>query len=332
MLAKKSENPENDPGREQLPDCSIVVPVYNEQDAVEPFVAAIDAALSELPLNWEIIFVNDGSLDLTFERIRQAASSASRIRAIDLSRNFGKEIALCAGLDHAFGKTVVPMDVDLQDPPDLIPRMLQLWKDGFEVVQARRADRSSDGFVKRATAKLFYRFINRLSPTKIPDNVGDFRLLDAKVVNALRQFRERERFMKGIFASVGFRTATIDYARPERLNGKTKFSIVSLAQLSIQGITSFSSMPLKIWTYLGLLVALSGLVYAAYIIANTIITGIQVPGYASIVVFILFFNGLTLIGMGIQGEYLARVFVEVKSRPLYIVRETLSLSGDRPAL
>lgn len=314
-----------------IADLTIVVPVYNEEAAIHPFVERIKEVLDGDMPNWEILFVNDGSSDRTLEKIRQAHKVDGRIRAIDFSRNYGKEIALSAGLDNASGRAVVPMDVDLQDPVELIPQMVALWREGFEVILARRSDRRADSLLKRTSAALFYRTINRMSPIAIPDNVGDFRLIDAQVVAALRQYRERERFMKGIFASVGFRTATIDYVRPQRAHGSTKFSAVGLAQLSIQGITSFSALPLKIWTYIGVLIAASGLLYASYIAIHTMITGVEVPGYASIIVFMLFFNGLTLIGMGIQGEYIARIFSEVKNRSLYLIRETIGSSGDKDA-
>lgn len=310
------------------PLISIVVPVFNEEAVISSFLERICPILSGETEAWEILFINDGSRDATLDIVREAARSDKRIRALDLSRNFGKEAALSAGLDHATGRSIVVIDVDLQDPPELIPEMLNLWQEGFEVVQARRADRSSDSFFKRGTATVFYRLINALSSNAIPANVGDYRMLDAKVVEALKQYGERERFMKGIFAHVGFRTATIDYERAVRARGRTKFSFVSLAQLSIQGITSFSAFPLKIWTYVGLLVAASGLLYAAFVVARTMITGIEVPGYASLLVFMLFFNGLTLCGMGIQGEYMARIFSEVKGRPLYIVRERLGCVDD----
>lgn len=311
---------ETDMPRGPQPDISLIVPVFNEEGVIAAFVEGVEPALVKTGLSWEIVFVNDGSNDQTFDEIAALAAIDSRIRAIDLSRNFGKEIALSAGLDEARGRAAIPIDVDLQDPPSLIPEMVALWHQGYEVVQARRVDRSSDGPFKRVSAALFYGLINRLSSTRITANVGDFRLLDQRVVAALRQYRERERFMKGIFASAGYRTATIDYARPARGVGTTKFSAIALAQLSIQGITSFSALPLKIWTYVGLLVALSSLLYASFIVFNTLIFGVDVPGYASLLVFVLFFNGLTLIGLGVQGEYIARIFTEVKQRPLYLIR------------
>jgi polyisoprenyl-phosphate glycosyltransferase len=310
------------------PDISLIVPVLNEELSIRPFIERTASVLEQAGLSWDVVFVNDGSTDGTLREIREARARYPQIRALDLSRNFGKEIALSAGLDHAHGRAVVPLDVDLQDPPELIPDMVALWRQGFEIVQARRDDRSSDSWFKRHSADLFYSLISRLSPLPIPRHVGDFRLLDAKVVQTLRLYRERERFMKGIFASVGFKTATVDYARPERAIGRSRFSVLKLAQLSIEGITSFSVLPLKIWTYIGLLVALASLGYAAVIAIRTLYTGVEVPGYASIVVFLLFLNGLTLIGLGVLGEYLARVFSEVKARPLYIIREEIGPGPD----
>lgn len=309
-----------------LPELSLVVPVFNEEAAIEPFIAAIEPVLSAITPDWEIVFVNDGSRDATLALIRAAHGRDARVRGIDFSRNFGKEIALCAGLDHARGRAVIPMDVDLQDPPELIAPMVEQWRAGYDVVLAQRVDRSADTPMKRRTAALFYRVIGRLAKVEIPPNVGDFRLIDARVVEALRGYRERERFMKGIFASVGFRTTTIPFVRPPRANGDTKFRTRALFRLAIEGIVSFSSAPLKIWTYIGVLAALGAVIYAAYVVAHTLITGVQVPGYASLIVIMLLFNGLTLIGLGIQGEYIARIFSEVKARPLYLVRERVGIT------
>ena len=315
-------------GDPAIPDITLIVPVLNEELSIRPFAERTVPILEQAGLSWDIIFVNDGSTDGTLREIRALRERYPQVSALDLSRNFGKEIALCAGLDHAHGRAVVPLDVDLQDPPELIPQMVELWREGYEVVQARRNDRKSDGWFKRRSADFFYRLISRLSPLPIPRHVGDFRLLDARVVQTLRLYRERERFMKGIFASVGYKTATVDYARPGRAVGTSRFSILKLAQLSIEGITSFSVLPLKIWTYIGLFVACAALAYAAAIAVRTLYFGVEVPGYASIVVFVLLLNGLMLIGMGIQGEYMARIFSEVKARPLYIVREQIGASAD----
>jgi glycosyltransferase involved in cell wall biosynthesis len=247
------------------------------------------------------------------------------VRAIDFSRNFGKEIALCAGLDHTLGKAVVPIDVDLQDPPELIVDMVDQWRQGFDVVLAQRIDRSSDSWMKRTTAALFYRLLGGLSQVSIPPNVGDFRLLDARVVEAVRGYRERARFMKGIFASLGYKTCMIPYVRAQRSEGESKFRPFQLLRLAIEGIVSFTDVPLKIWTYIGGMASLGAVLYASFILLRTLIFGIDVPGYASLIIFVLLFNGLTLMGLGIQGEYIARIFSEVKARPLYLVRETIGM-------
>lgn len=304
-------------------ELSIVVPVFNEEASIDTFLVAMTPVLDGVAARWEIVFVNDGSRDTTLEVIRAANARDGRVRAIDFSRNYGKEIALSAGLDFATGRAVIPMDVDLQDPPELIVEMMAKWRAGFDVVLAHRIDRTTDGMLKRTTAAAFYRLIARLSRIDIPANVGDFRLLDAAVVTALRAYPERERFMKGIFASVGFKTTAVPYTRAARAQGETKFKPRQLFNLALEGIVSFSTAPLKIWSYIGFTAALAALVYTVIIIARVLTTGIEVPGYASLIVMILLFNGLTLVGLGVQGEYLARIFTEVKARPMYLVRETI---------
>lgn len=319
MTGAAASQPEGRP----LPLISVVVPVYNEQDSIALFLAAMTPVLDAIDPAWEILFVNDGSRDGTLQSLRAAAKAEPRVRAIDLSRNYGKEVALSAGIDNAMGRAVVPMDVDLQDPPELLADMVAQWRDGFDVVLASRRDRSSDSFLKRTTARLFYRLIGRLSDTAIPANVGDFRLMDASVVEALRRYPERMRFMKGLFAHVGFRTAMVDYVRPERAAGETKFNGRKLFNLALEGIVSFSTLPLKIWTYIGLAAALVAAVYLLIIVFNTLVNGVDVPGYASLLSVMLFFNGLILMGLGVLGEYIARIFIEVKGRPLYLVRERI---------
>lgn len=309
----------------RLPELTVLVPVFNEADSIAPFVAALTPVLQAVTADWEILFVNDGSRDATVAAIRAAHDADPRIVAIDFSRNFGKEVALSAGLDHARGRAVIPMDVDLQDPPELIPEMVARWRAGADVVLARRSNRDSDTRLKRLTANMFYTMIGRLSDTRIPRNVGDFRLIDARVVAALRSYGERERFMKGIFAHVGFRTDTVTYVRPPRAHGTTKFRPVQLYNLALDGIVSFSTAPLKIWTYIGFLGALLAIIYTAVIVARTLFSGVDVPGYASLMVVVLVFNSILLIGMGVQGEYIARIFAEVKARPLYLVRERIGL-------
>ncbi|MGL4543741.1 MAG: glycosyltransferase family 2 protein, partial [Polymorphobacter sp.] len=268
--------------RDVVPELSIIVPVFNEEASIAPFMAALTPLLDAITTNWEVLFINDGSRDATLVAIRIAHGRDSRVRGLDFSRNFGKEVALSAGLDHARGRAVIPMDVDLQDPPELIADMVREWRAGAEVVLARRSNRNSDTWLKRQTAQLFYATIARVSKTQIPTNVGDFRLIDRCVVDALRSYPERQRFMKGIFADVGFHTATVSYVRPARAHGETKFKPVHLYNLAVDGIISFSSFPLKIWTYIGFAVALVAMAYTSLIIVRTLVSGVDVPGYASL--------------------------------------------------
>ncbi|WP_146926415.1 glycosyltransferase family 2 protein [Asaia bogorensis] len=300
---------------------SLVVPFYNESSMVSVFFDMITPVLDSVERTaWEIICIDDGSQDETLPKLIAAASRDSRIKVIEFSRNFGKEAALTAGIDLAKGDAVIPIDADLQDPPELIIRMVKAWREGSEVVLARRVDRSSDGFLKRKTAAWFYQAHNKLSKTKLPENVGDFRLMDRIVVNALKQLPERQRFMKGLFSWIGFKTITIDYARAERAAGKTKFSGFSLWNFALEGFTSFSTVPLRLWTYLGAVGAVLCLIYAVYIISTTVLFGSPVPGYASIFVSITFFGSIQLISIGLLGEYIGRIYIEVKQRPIYVLK------------
>jgi glycosyltransferase involved in cell wall biosynthesis len=306
------------------PLISIVAPFYNEGEAVDAFHRRVVEVLSAIPgLRFELVCVNDGSRDDTIDRLRSLVEADARVRVIDLSRNFGKEAALSAGLDAARGDAVIPIDADLQDPPELIPQMIERWREGYEVVLARRADRSTDTWAKRGTAALFYRLHGAIGEIRIPDNVGDFRLMDRRVVDALRELPERCRFMKGMFAWVGFRTVTIDYVRAPRTEGQTKFSGWRLWNLALEGITGFSTVPLRVWTYMGLAVALVAFLYAVFIIARTLVLGIDIPGYASLLVVVLFLGGIQMIGIGVIGEYIGRIYLEAKQRPVYVVRERI---------
>lgn len=311
------------------PTCflSIVVPMFNEAEAIDDFFASILTVLKNLGDSFEIVCVDDGSRDQTFDRLRSISAADERIKVLRLSRNFGKEIALTAGLDHTAGRVVVPIDADLQDPPELIPDMIAKWREGYDVILPRRTDRSSDSMVKRVGAASYYRLLDWLSAIDIPANVGDFRLMDRHVVEALALLPERARFMKGIFAWLGFRRAFIDFERKPRSAGTSKLKFRPLWNLALEGIVSFSHVPLRICSYFGFLSALLALVYGIYIVIKTLTYGIDVPGYASLIVVVLFMNGLTLLGLGVVGEYLSRVFLEVKGRPLYIVQETL---GELP--
>ena len=302
---------------------SIVCPMRNEEQSIDPFLARLVPVLEAIPgLEYELVCVNDGSTDRTLPRLLEAQALNPAIRVVDLSRNFGKEAALTAGIDAARGDAVVPIDVDLQDPPEVIPKLVERWREGFEVVLARRADRSSDSWLKRFSAGMFYRLHNRIADESIPEDVGDFRLLARPVVEALRLLPERRRFMKGLFAWVGFRTTAVEYVREPRHAGDSKFNGWRLWNLALEGVTSFSTLPLRIWTYLGLVISAGSLSYAAYILVRTLVQGVDVPGYASLLVSILFLGGVQLIGMGVLGEYVGRLYQEAKQRPIYIVRAT----------
>ena len=308
-------------------ELSLVVPVKDEETAIAPFLARVVAVLEAVDdpvaTSFEILFVDDGSSDTTLELIRQAHARDPRVRGISLSRNFGKEAALSAGIDVARGKSVVPLDVDLQDPPEALPSMIAKWRDGYDVVYGVRDNRETDSFPKRLTADLYYRAHNWLSTDKIPEHAGDFRLLDRRVVDVIRRMPERNRFMKGLFAWAGFRQAAVSYHREERKVGTTKYNYWKLWTLAIDGITSASTVPLRIWSYLGATVALGALAYAIFIIVRTLTSGITVPGYASMMVAVLFLGGLQLLSLGVLGEYVGRILTETKGRPLYVIREKI---------
>ncbi|AZO20606.1 MAG: glycosyltransferase [Mesorhizobium sp.] len=305
-----------------LATITLIIPVHNEEAAIAPFLKAVREAIDPLRERaaFEFIFVNDGSNDATLDRLIEAQRADPRINVIDLSRNFGKEAALTAGLDACDADAAIPIDVDLQDPPDVIPLLVDKWREGYEVVLAKRADRSSDSFLKQRSASLFYRVHNWIAQQKIPDDVGDFRLIDRQVIDALRSLPERRRFMKGLFAWVGFRTATVEYVRDQRIAGQSKFSGWRLWNFALEGITSFSTAPLEIWTYVGAAISALSFLYGLVIIAKTLLFGIDVPGYASLLVSVLFLGGIQLLGIGIIGQYLGRVYAEIKQRPIYIVR------------
>jgi len=307
-------------------EISLVVPMYNESEMIDTFFSQVLLLMESLQVDYEIVCVNDGSTDDTYIKLLRYNHINPRIKILDLSRNFGKESALTAGIENASGQAVIPLDADLQDPPELIEQMLEKWREGYDVVIGVRKDRESDSFFKRTTAKLFYKLIGKMGEVPIPMNAGDFRLLDRKVVNALMKIPERARFMKGIFAWLGFTQTFVYYTRPSRQAGQTKFKPWKLWNFALDGLISFSSMPLKVWTYLGLFVSMSSLFYMLFIITRTFIHGIDVPGYASLMVAILFFSGLNMIGLGILGEYISRVFIEVKQRPLYLIREKIGFT------
>ncbi|HMG47145.1 MAG TPA: glycosyltransferase family 2 protein [Allosphingosinicella sp.] len=315
------------------PVLTLIAPVKDEEEAIAPFLARVAPILDGLFADgaWEILFVDDGSEDNTLAAILRGHGADPRVRALSLSRNFGKEAALTAGLDYAAGQAVIPIDVDLQDPPELIGAMLAKWRDGYEVVYGVRTNRQSDSLPKRLTADLYYRAHNYLSSDKIPEHAGDFRLLDRAVVEIIKAMPERNRFMKGLFAWSGFRQAAVEYSRAERAVGRTKFRYWKLWTLALDGITSASTMPLRIWSYIGVVIAFFTLLYAVYVVVKTILFGSDVAGYPSLMVAILFFGGLQLISLGVLGEYVGRILIETKRRPLYVVRKKIGFEDDEGA-
>lgn len=295
--------------------------MYNEEDNVGEFYARVKTVLEQLGETWEIVCVNDGSRDATLAQLVALNRADARVKVINLSRNFGKEIALTAGIDHACGQAVIPIDADLQDPPELIADLVAKWREGYDVVNATRRSRQGESWLKRLTAGAFYRVLENMADISIPRNTGDFRLLGRPVVEALKRMPERTRFMKGLFAWVGFRQATVLYDRHPRHAGQTKWNYWRLWNFAIDGIVSFSTVPLKVWSYFGLGVAALSFIYALFLAVRTMLYGIDVPGYASLMVVVLFLGGIQLITLGVLGEYLGRIYDETKRRPLYIVRD-----------
>lgn len=303
------------------PLLSLVVPFYNESAVITHFFQKVIPALEQIAgVRFEIVCVNDGSRDDTLAQLVAVAERDARVRVIDLTRNFGKEAALSAALDEARGDLVVPFDADLQDPPHMIAVLVDKWREGYDVVLAKRGDRASDSRLKRWTAVMFYRMHNAVSEVKIPENVGDFRLMTREVVDALKQLPETRRFMKGLFAWVGYKTTVVDYAREQRVAGDTKFSGWKLWNFALEGFTSFSTLPMRVWTYVGTFVALLALLRAVYLIIRTALFGIDVPGYASLSTGVFLLGGIQLIGIGVLGEYIGRIYFESKRRPIYLIR------------
>jgi len=300
---------------------SIVAPAYNEEAGLDEFYSRLIDAVKDLDIDLEIIYVNDGSQDSTLEIMSKQHENDSRITIIDLSRNFGKEIALTAGLDHASGDAVVVIDTDLQDPPELIPQLVEKWKEGFDVVNAKRIKRKGETVFKKVTSYIYYRFLYQMSDIKIPKDTGDFRLLNRNALDALLELREKHRYMKGLFAWVGYSQTEITYERDQRYAGETKWKFFGLLDLAFEGLTSFSVLPLRLASMLGVLTAFAALVFAVIIIIKKIMFGDPVAGYPSIVVLITFIGGIQLLALGIIGEYLGRVFNETKNRPLYLIKD-----------
>jgi glycosyltransferase involved in cell wall biosynthesis len=309
-------------------EISIVIPLHNEEQNIDYLFKRLEDMLNCLQLSYELVCVNDGSSDDTLHCLLKHHYRNPAIKVVNLSRNFGKEIALTAGIDYAQGAAVIPIDADLQDPPELIKQFIEKWREGYDVVYATRRSRIGESRLKRFTANAFYRVIGRMSEVPIPCDTGDFRLMNRRVVEALKQMPERKRFMKGLFAWVGFKQTSIVYDRAPRYKGKTKWNYWKLWNFALDGIISFSLGPLKLWSYIGLLLSLIALLYAMFLVIRTLSYGIDVPGYASLMVVVLFLGGMQLLTLGIMGEYLGRVYEEVKGRPLYFVRSCYGFQGS----
>jgi polyisoprenyl-phosphate glycosyltransferase len=311
------------------PTLSVVVPCFNEEAGIGAFHRCLAGVMDKLGETWELIYVNDGSCDATLRLMQELHRADPHVAVVNLSRNFGKEVALTAGLDHTRGAAVVVIDADLQDPPEVIPELVAAWREGNDVVYAQRRVRHGETFLKRTSADLFYRVMRQLGGVRMPRDAGDFRLMSRRAVDAVLRLRERHRFMKGLFAWVGFPSKAVLYDRAPRHAGKTSWNYWRLWNLALEGITSFSVMPLKVATYFGLLVAVLAGVYIIQLIVRTLVYGNPVAGYPSLMAVVLFLGGVQMIMLGVIGEYLGRVFNEVKQRPLYLVESVLPSSLPR---
>jgi glycosyltransferase involved in cell wall biosynthesis len=323
----ESRSVQRAPRASRWPELSIVVPVHNEADNLGPLVERLRTALTGEVASWEIVFVDDGSRDGTLAAIRALNAADPRISAVSFSRNFGKEIAIAAGLDHALGDAVVIMDADLQHPPETIPAFLAKWRAGYLNVYGQRTSREDETRLKRGFAKLFYRIFGYFGETPLPEGAGDFRLLDRKAVDALRALPERARFSKGLYAWVGFRSVGVPFDVAEREHGQSKFRYRKLFSFAFDGLSSFSTVPLKIATWSGALIAVIATLSALYFMLRTLLFGTDLPGFPSLIVSIMFFSGIQLVSLGMIGEYVGRIFAEVKRRPLYLIGERVGFEA-----
>jgi glycosyltransferase involved in cell wall biosynthesis len=310
------------------PTFSVVVPAYNEAGSLPALMVRLVPVMDALGEGWEVVLVNDGSTDATLDAMQQLRAVDPRIAIVNLSRNFGKEAATTAGLDHARGDAVILLDADLQDPPELILELVAAWRRGFDTVYAQRRERVGDTWLKRATASAFYRVMSRTGPVQVPRDTGDFRLMSRRVVEALGELRERHRFMKGLFAWVGYPSTAVPYDRAPRHAGSSAWSYWKLWNLALEGITGFTTAPLRVATYSGLLIGAGAAIYLTVIVVRTVLFGNEVPGYPSLLAVVLLLGGAQLLTLGIIGEYLARVFNEVKRRPLYLTERFEPSGGD----
>ncbi len=313
------------PAAPRRPTLSVVVPGLNEERAIPPLIERLQPVLDGLDLDWDVIFIDDGSTDGTMALLRAINARDPRFKAVSLSRNFGKEIAAAAGLAYATGDAAVLMDADLQHPPELIADFVRHWRQGADMVYGRRVDRDADTLPHRVAARLFYALFERLSGTTLPDGAGDFRLFSRKAIDAMNRMGERVRFNKGLYAWLGFRSVGVPFSVPPRTTGRSRWRPRRLARFALDGLVSFSTVPLKVWSYLGLVISLFAFCYAMVILLKTLIYGIDVPGFPSLIISVMFFAGVQLISLGVIGEYLGRMYEEVKGRPLFLVAEEVGL-------
>ncbi|OPX42845.1 hypothetical protein CLHUN_33290 [Ruminiclostridium hungatei] len=308
---------------------SVVVPVYNEQEVIDETFRRLSATFKDYFMDIEYIFINDGSKDNTYFKLRDIASSNKEVRVINFARNFGHQIAITAGMDYAKGDAIVIIDADLQDPPQVILQMVDKWKEGYQVVYGKRLQREGETFFKKLTAKVFYRFLDSMTDVKLPVDVGDFRLIDRKVCDAMKCLPERSRYVRGLVSWVGFRQTSVEYHREKRFAGETKYPLSKMLKLAGDGIFSFSYKPLKLATFLGMLVSAFSFIYLIIVLVQRIVKNDVASGWASSMAVSLFLNGVMLIVIGIMGEYVGRIYEEVKARPLYVVGELMGFGEDR---
>jgi glycosyltransferase involved in cell wall biosynthesis len=313
---------------EPRPHICLVIPVFNEEDGLAALEAALHKALDGRDFSWSALFVDDGSSDGTLAAIRKLHDADPRFGAISFSRNFGKDVAIAAGLRYARGDAVVLLDADLQHPPDVIPAFVARWREGAKVVFGQRRSREADSWARRLYSRLFHAIFRRIAQTRLPIGVVDFLLLDRKAVDSINRLGERTRFSKGLYAWIGFPSAVVPFDSADRFVGASRWSFWKLAQFALDGFVSFSSLPLKVWSYIGALISLAALVYGGYVVVYTLLFDADVPGFPSLIVSIMFFAGVQLVSLGVIGEYLARIYEEVKARPLFVVAEEIGVSGD----
>jgi glycosyltransferase involved in cell wall biosynthesis len=306
---------------------SILIPILNEESNLPELGRRLPDVLERLGVEWRVLFVDDGSEDGTLDAIRKLNAQDHRFSAISFSRNFGKEIAVAAGLRHVTGDACIIMDADLQHPPEVLASFIERWREGYDVVYGQRIDRQADGPLYRFLAKIYYRVFNFLVDSDIPKNAGDFRLLSRRAINAMNTLQERARFNKGLYSWIGFKSIAVPFTVADRRHGRTKWSLRQLLSYAIDGVTSFSTIPLRVWSFLGLAISVMAMVYSAFFLASTLIFGAEIPGFPTLIISVMFFSGAQLISLGIMGEYLGRVYDEVKARPLYIIADEVGLAA-----